>query len=227
MCFCKFCCTSPVCLIYGACYAEGTFSYVFVRSYSPEDVKHPSLSPQTRNRTHESQYACPLCLLMVPANAQDARAALLCLLAVRVFLSACFSCSHVCISFCHFAHLQSFPISVFVCSSCELHSPGATACFQRGDGVIPHHRRWSFASGSVSLCLFCQSVLQLDSSCISGTVSFSFCFMAQHLPTLSGSDRYFTQADENCWRPLPFSFPLESVALSHSITYSQYSDTTC
>lgn len=60
VCFCKFCCTSPVCLIYSACYAEGTFSHVFVRSYSPEDVKHPTLSLSTNpgtERTNPNMHA--------------------------------------------------------------------------------------------------------------------------------------------------------------------------
>lgn len=58
--FCNFCCTIHVCLIYGACYPEQTFSCVFVRSYSPEDVKHPSLSTKPGSeRTNPSMRSIP------------------------------------------------------------------------------------------------------------------------------------------------------------------------
>lgn len=177
---------------------------------------------------------------MVPAYAQDAVAVLLCLLAVPVFPSACLSCPCVQISFCRFALMLSFPISVFVCP-CELCSPGANTRIQRGSGVIPRRCRWSFASGSVSLSWpLCQCVLQLDSSYIIGTVSLSLSFISnlsqqpsnfflfisfsQLSPTHSGPDRYFTLGG-NCWRPLPFSFSPMSVihTLTHSFSHLQYS----
>lgn len=108
-------------LICGACYSERTLScYLFVGSYSPEEAIIPLSTIQGSECTNPSAQ-CPLCILMVPAYAQEAVAVSSLIMPVGCFQSFPLPASHalcVYISSCHLLSCcRSQSLSLFVPAS--------------------------------------------------------------------------------------------------------------
>lgn len=106
-------------LICGACYWERTVScYLFVGSYSPEEVIISLSTIQGSECTNPSaQY--PLCILMVPAYAQEAVAVSLLVMPVGCFQSSPLPASHAHVSIslsvvCSHAVVANFCLCLFL-----------------------------------------------------------------------------------------------------------------